>query len=282
MSTAALYLMLLATIGQAAIQQDATQQDLDKANQASLERMVADLSEFELSIASEPPKKLALSGAAVLRWTYPIRNVDDAAAFVWLGKERPEAVATVMSYRDRMQNLRRAYEFLSLSQDRLAAVKSGQRVWHPEKPGFTWRGVPDAPPPADTPAGRRRQMHDLAARFQVAVQSDKNRYELRLLAQPLYRYQNAKADILDGSLFALVEGTDPELILAVESSADEPGWKFAAGRLTRWAIEVRYQDKVVSEFEQISGAVDDADVYHISDAGPLDPATKQRGGSRGR
>jgi len=281
MSTA--YLLLIgAVIGQAAAAQDPPQQDAAQANQASLERMVADLAEFELQVATDPPKKLALSGAAVLRWSYPIRNVDDAAAFVWLGKERPEAVATVMSYRDRAQNLRRAYEFVSLSPDPLAAVHDGRRVWHPEKPGFTWQAVPDAPMPAETAALRRRQMHDLAAKFQVAVESDKNRYELRLLAQPLYRYQNAKADILDGSLFALAEGTDPELILALESSVEKPGWKFAVARLTRWAVEVRYQSKMVGQFEALTGDVDGSDVYHIWDAGAIEPISKPQTGQRGR
>ena len=267
-------LVLVATIGQVAIEEDSNRQNSDQVKRASLARMITDLSAFELSIATEPPKKLTLADAAVLRWNYPIRNVDDAAAFIWLNKEQPAAVATVMSYRDRAQNLRRAYEFLSLSPDRLSAVKSGQLVWHPEKPGLTWRDVPEAPPPADSPAARRRQMHDLSAKFQVSVESDNNRYELRLLAQPLYRYQDGPADILDGSLFALVEGTDPELILALKSSAEEPKWRFATGRLTRWAIEIRYQDKVVGEYEPISGAVDDADVYHISDAGPIDPTIR--------
>lgn len=280
MFTAIASLVLVATIGQAAFQEDSTQQGADEAMRASLARMIADLSDFELAIDTEPPQELALAGAAVLRWNYPIRNVDDAAVFVWLHKEQPAAIATVLSYRDRAQNLRRAYEFLSLSPDRLSAVKAGQRVWHPAKPGLTWREVPNAPTPADTSAGRRRQMRDLAAQFQVSVTSDKNRYELRLLTQPLYRYQNARADVLDGCLFALVEGTDPEVILALESSVNEPGWKFAAGRLTRWAIEIRHQDKVVREFEQISGTVDDADVYHISDAGPLDPASRPQAGSR--
>ncbi len=265
MSTTLCSLMLVATLGQVA-----TEQDSGRANQASLERLVADLSEFEFSLSVEPPKKLALSCDPVLLWNNPIRNVDDAAVFVWLSKERPELVATVMSYRDGNRNLRRAYEFLSLSQDRLDAVHNGVRVWHPEKPGVTWRSVPDAPAPAGTAVRRRRQMHDLAARFKVSVQSDKNRYELRLLSQPLYRYKNEKADILDGALFAFAEGTDPELILALETASDKPGWKFASGRLTRWEIEVRYQDKVVSEFPQMTGgrdAVDDA--YRISDGGPI-------------
>lgn len=267
MSPALCSLVLLATTGQVTTEQDAA-----ATNRASLERIVADLSEFEFSAAVEPPETLALSRTPVLRWSYPIRNVDDAAVFVWLGQDRPEVVVTVMSYRDHKRDLRRAYEFLSLSQHRLEAFQNGVRVWHPEVPGVAWSSVPGAPPPARTPAERRRQMHDLAAAFQVAVQSDQNRYELRLLSQPLYRYQSAAAGVADGALFAFVEGTDPELILALQTRSDEPGWTFASGRLTRWGIEVRYRDRLVSEFPQMTGAGDDSDVYRIADAGPLDPA----------
>jgi hypothetical protein len=275
MSTALSFLALLAAVSQVASEPDAAAK---KANQASLERMVADLAQFEFSLAIEPPEALKLSGEPVLRWSNPIRNVDDAAVFVWLSKERPEVVATVMSYRDGQKNLRRAYEFLSLSQDKLTGVQGGRRVWQPEKLAFVWREVPGAPAAAETAAQRRRQMRDLAAKFQVAVEADKNRYELRLLAQPLYRYENAKADILDGALYAFVEGTDPELILALETPRVGKPWKFATGRLTRWGIEVRYQDKVMNEFPQMSGPRDAADaVYRISDGGPLDAAEKSPG-----
>lgn len=142
------------------------------AKKASLDRIVADLEGFEFSAATKPPEKLALSGEPVLRWNYPIRNVDDAALFVLLGKDRPEVVATVMSYRDGNGNLRRAYEFLSISQNPLEAQNKGAQVWHPEKPGFAWRSLPNAPVPAGTLAARKRQMHDLASKFQVAVRSD--------------------------------------------------------------------------------------------------------------
>lgn len=269
MSTALWSVVLLATIGQVSTEPDST-----KAKQASLERILADLSEFEISVVVEPPEELALSRTPVFRWNNPIRSVDDAAVFVWLSKDRPELVATVMSYRDRNRNLRRAYEFLSISQNRLNAVQNGVRMWHPEKPGFTWRSVPDAPAPADTPVQRRQQMHNLATTFQVAVQSDQNRSELRMLSRPLYRYQNADAGILEGALFAFVEGTDPELILALEATRDDPSWKFASGRLTRWAIDVRYQDKLVTEFPQMSGAGNASDTYLIPDAGPLDLSPK--------
>src|SRR5262245_36527619 len=267
----ALCILLLALPGQ-----EASAPNEAAASKASLERIVADLSDFEVSAAVKPPRKLTLSGEPVLRWNYPSRNVDDAALFVWLGKDRPEVVTSVMSYHDGRGNPRRAYEFLSISQESLEAEHNGNRMWSPEKPGFTWRSLPRAPAPARTLPERRRQIHDLAARFQASIRSADNRYELRLLSRPLYRYQNVKRDILDGCLFAFVEGTDPELILAVESPAVDPRWKFATGRLTLYQIEVRFDNDVVSEFPEMTGAGEVSDVYRIPDAGPLDPIEKAK------
>jgi hypothetical protein len=261
--------LLLSPLGQVAADQDAA-----AANKASLERMGADLSALEFTTATRPPRKLTVSGNPALRWNYPIRNVDDAALFVCLGEERPDAVVTVMSYRDAKGNLRRAYEFLSISQDPLEVRKDEARIWRPDKPGFAWRELPKAPPPARTPAERKRQMHELAAKFLVSVRSGDNRYELRFLSQPLHRYQNPQADILDGCLFAFVEGTDPELILALESSAEKPGWKFASGRLTRFAIEIQFDGAVTREIPEMTGSGQLSDVYYIPDAGPLEPVGK--------
>jgi hypothetical protein len=91
-----------------------------------------------------------------------------------------------------------------------------------------------------------------------------------LLSQPLYRYQRPQSGILDGALFAFVDGVDPELILVLEADSDAPRWRFATGRLTRWSIEVRRRDRVVSEFAQMSGFGEPTDPYLIPDAGPLE------------
>jgi hypothetical protein len=265
MMASALWALVLLANAQVAPQASAA------AKQASLKRMVGDLTEFELSVPGQPDTKLELSQSPVLRWNNPIRSVDDAGVFVWLNDGRPEALATVMSYRDRPGNLRRSYELLSLSPDRITALQDGRRVWRTDEAGLSWSKLTDAPAPAATAAERRRQLYELAAQFKAAVQQDKNRFELRLLAQPLSRYSVAKAGILDGALFALVEGTDPELILAIEAT-DDGHWRFAAGRLTRWRIEVQRQEKVVAEFQEMATLGDASEVYHIWDGGPLDPA----------
>ena len=63
-------------------------------------------------------------------------------------------------------------------------------------------------------------MRSLAREFNGRSLSDQGQaWELRLLPQPLYRYESTDPDVLDGALFTLVSsaGTDPEIILLLEA-----------------------------------------------------------------
>ncbi len=72
--------------------------------------------------------------------------------------------------------------------------------------------VSGAAAPATTPAERLRQMRDLAREFHIVMETESGRSDLRLLTQPVYRYE-AKTD---GALFAFVLTTDPEAWLLIE------------------------------------------------------------------
>jgi hypothetical protein len=58
--------------------------------------------------------------------------------------------------------------------------------------------------------------------------------EMRLLAQPIYRYENTKGDLIDGGLFVFVQVTDPEVFLLIEARRPREGapvWLFGATRM---------------------------------------------------
>ena len=71
--------------------------------------------------------------------------------------------------------------------------------------------------------------------------------ELRLLTQPLYRYQDETAGILHGALFAFVEANDPEVLLlleAVGSNVKEPQWRYTR-ECTSYRVQVKLDDRDV-------------------------------------
>ena len=69
--------------------------------------------------------------------------------------------------------------------------------------------------PADRPAGRARQIKDLAQRFSAHEFWDPNnsRFELRLLIQPVHKYSEPDSGLLDGALFLVCHETNPEVAL---------------------------------------------------------------------
>ena len=62
-------------------------------------------------------------------------------------------------------------------------------------------------------------MRNLARRFRGDdnFEDKKDESVLRLLTNPLLRYDDQKAGLMDGAVFALVHGTDPEMIIMIES-----------------------------------------------------------------
>jgi hypothetical protein len=76
-------------------------------------------------------------------------------------------------------------------------------------------------------------MKTLAADFSASmVEFNGQRSELRLLPQPLLRYEPQHQPILDGALFAFSLGTDPEVLLLLEARGerDRAEWQFAFAR----------------------------------------------------
>ena len=130
-------------------------------------------------------------------------------------------------------------------------ARDGDRlIWSPETPGVEFKDVPAASKPAKSPAERLRQMKAIAEKFKATMTGwsadNTDQEQLRLLARPLHRYDlaNAKepaADLLDGALFAYVQGTDPEVILILEAigTGEKAAWQFAFARATSGGLEVK-------------------------------------------
>ncbi len=118
----------------------------------------------------------------------------------------------------------------------------------PEARGIDLTPFAAAPKPARTAPQRLVQMRTLSRDFSALTRNDKERrWELRLLPQPVFRYESTDPVILDGAVFAFVTsaGTDPEAILIVEArqtaASGEPAWHYAVGRFTDLYLEVRVQ-----------------------------------------
>ena len=96
------------------------------------------------------------------------------------------------------------------------------------------------------------QMRTLAHDFSASTKDHDDRdWELRLLTQPLYRYQSTDPDVLDGAVFGFVTsaGTDLEALLVIEARKTagnaEPAWHYAIARFTDLELWGRHKGKQV-------------------------------------
>ena len=178
-------------------------------------------------------------------WTNPTRSGGQTGAvYVWMHQGRPIVVGSIFSHPE-MGKRMVCHEFHSLAEGKLHPERGPEdQRWQPKGTVEMVR-FPDAPAPEASAARRAIQMRTLSRTFTShSVDHRQQRWELRLLPQPLYRYEKPEGAILDGALFAFVTsaGTDPEVILVLEARKTDAGsaWYYRAIRFSDSNLYVQH------------------------------------------
>jgi hypothetical protein len=165
--------------------------------------------------------------------------------FVWTARGRPEVVGCVLSSPSKPERTA-IHEFHTLSTEPLGPAEMAAKYRWAPKAGVEFKKLDGAP--AATAAGRLPQMRAISRDLHAFMESD-GKWELRLLPQPLLRYQPAEGDVIDGALFSWVwsRGTDPEVVVAIECLRTKQGleWRYAPLRFTTREVWVKHGDKEV-------------------------------------
>ena len=219
--------------------------DEEAKKEASAKRLVAmktEIEKFELTIIDDSTKRLVRVEEPVQRWNNPIVPIPDATVFLWTLDGRPAVIAQLAEVPTGELRL----EAHSLTEHPLNCRFHLHR-WAPKPPGVKWIKAPTDEAPAATADQRRIQMRKIAERYQISDFFEDTSHELRLLPKPLYRYSVPEAGIVDGALFSFVLGTDPEVILLVETQKEGKAdtWKVAFARMTGYGCEAKLDDDVV-------------------------------------
>ena len=204
---------------------------------------------YEIKHADNEKKALKLLPTPVLRWSNPLRGEVHGSVYLWTRDGCPEAAASIYKFFERkLLNI----ELVSLSEAPLKANRNNRVRWSPEA-GVKFEPLPGGPEPADTADRRQLQMRALARKFTGYLsepgQKDDSLTELRLLANPLHRYEATDGSGREGAVFALVTTTDPEIVLLIESRKGKGGreWVWAAARMHFRQLQLKLGDKVVWE-----------------------------------
>jgi hypothetical protein len=181
--------------------------------------------------SGEPGFPHAFAPEPIFRYSDPTRGF--VAGAVWkLGDEgRPKALLAT-ELRRKIQgkgNPNISYEFSSLTTTPFS-LRSDDMDWSPTGTRFEFKPIPKAQAPEATPQGRLRQLREMSRRFASNEEVNKEKFELRLLPTPVDRYTPSSAERADGAIFFFTLGTNPEVVLLIESDGKE--WSYAAGRMT--------------------------------------------------
>lgn len=207
-----------------------------------LAQLKKEASEYSLFVGADDGERLVLA-KPVLRFNDNVSGVVDAVQLLWFDGPQPHVTASFWRRKDGLI----AHEFQSLSSERVIAKVGGQTMWHPLKPGVEPQPLADAPEPAKAATGRLSQMRTLARGFSAAVKNQSSDRSLRLLTQPIARYGKPNADILDAAWFVFAKGTNPEVMVLIESRRkdDTYAWHYSPVRMTSRACELKLGDVVV-------------------------------------
>jgi hypothetical protein len=121
-------------------------------------------------------------------------------------------------------------ETTSLSDTPIECSDTHGFSWQPGAPGLKMQAIPGVPRPSGQQRTRAFQLKQMARRFSAFEywytddqSQGKQRFQLRLLPRPVWRYADPDAGIVDGAIFLYCYGTNPEVIGLIEAHAGKDG-----------------------------------------------------------
>jgi hypothetical protein len=228
----------------------------EKSRQEEVSRIAAAQAKAMKLLSGESrTAQTRLHDEPLLRWSNPTAGSVYGEVFLWTLSDRPVAIASIYRWYHPFKDS--TAELVSVSEHGIEASEGRTTRWDTKSPGIRFSGLPDAPRPAAAAGGRLVQMRSLARRFSAELVDTRGGEqvgrELRLLNQPAHRYASPDNKVLDGGLFAFVEGTDPEAWIVLEATATDAGpkWRYALVRMNRDALQIKDGDRIVQKWDHL-------------------------------
>ena len=216
----------------------------------------ADSAPERLREMAELARRITIAGAPlrpdpIVRYDDQVRRIEDATLWAFVDRGRPAATLKVEIY----PQGRALYGLVSLSDAVITATCSDGWEWAAKRPGIELQPMPDAPEPGGTAIERLVQMRALSRRFTgyEVEKSEKGRFQMRLMPKPVYRYADPESGLRDGALFSLANGTNPDVLFAVEARQQPGGraaWHYGVARMGGATLVVELDNKQVWREEE--------------------------------
>lgn len=228
----------------------------DAAKKARLKAATEHIHLLE-AIGADGNKAVSLIERPLLTFGDSARANENGTLWAWGDSGRP--LALVELYQPAAGDVW-VHALTLTSTEKITLKTTTAAKWQPESLQLRPELIEGAPAPAAKETQRLRQFKDLARRFAAHEfwDPDNSRFELRLLVQPVLRYSDEKASIQDGAIFVMAHGTNPEVLLFLESigkSADSSGWQVGFARLGSAELHVEFDGKEIWKVNRAEGIV---------------------------
>jgi hypothetical protein len=204
---------------------------------------------LKLAFPHAAERSAKLLETPVLRCNDPTREEMDGAVWLWLEGKRPVAAVCLLFYKKGRWN----YELVSLTDEAVEVTGRPAWTWQPKATLRTWLAMEGKVPEA--PRGRQLALRAVARQFEASEMRRGERYPLRLLDRPIYTYSAPDEGLIEGAIFALSYGTNPEALVQIEAREAEGrrGWHASFARLSGAEVTVRLGEKEVWKVEPLDG-----------------------------
>lgn len=238
-------------------------QESDNTDRMSIMRDA--IEKIEVESASATVAK-TFRGEPILRFGDATRKTSDGA--IWkLGKHRPDAIVA-MEFTSHDGRPQINYEFLRLSDEPFVMRVRPGWVWQPLDRAAEFKRLASAPTPATSIVLRTRQIKQLAKKFAATELLDGEDFHLRLMPKPIDQYYLDESKTELGAVFAFANGTNPEVLLMLESSGD--GWVYALARMCGASPSVTYDGSLVWQLPSMSEINVTWQLGYTGEAHPID------------
>lgn len=215
----------------------------------------------------------------LLFYSDPARRDDRGSVWGWGTKGRP--LALIEFYRGATNREGWTFAICNTSGSKLRAHRKSALWWEENDSAAERKDIPGAAAPAADSPVRLRQMKLLAEKFTAHefFNPGNTRYELRLLKRPLYTYRDEDSGLLEGGVFTLAHGTNPEIMLFIEARVDPKDkskrvWQFTVGRSSNAEWNLEHNGKEVIHAPPLHGVFASDKPYYfgyINDALDAEP-----------
>ncbi len=254
-----IWIAATALVGVCLAARSASPQDGTRSTSADRVAAMRELAQAITLVQAPAGTKAALISEPIYRFDDPARLFSDGTIWAFGKSGRPDALLCLSLEKNDRGQVNWIHELTSLSSGPVAASsrhRSGPWAWNPKEPGIVLKPILKDQPPAGDHGQRLRQMREAARRFKASESLDparndpSDRFELRLLPQPVLRYQGSDAALVDGAIFLLAYGRNPEIALLIEARREhkgEPAWFYGLARIGAARFRVKLDDREVAD-----------------------------------